>query len=284
MRNRIFHIGLTVAALGAGLALASPAGAAGRYTDATGDGKGAPDVSSVSVASDATGQIVFTINVDNLPSNADVRTMVLLNTDVDTGTGAPDSLGADYMFVDDASDHTYGFAHWTGSEWDWDTPYSTVTVTAGQHAVMFSVNRSEIGNTGGFNFWVRTRAGDVTADQFDDAPNDGSWNYTLAAGGPQILGLLVEPKPMLPRAGKLFTLTAIGLKLPPDGSAVTIAPQPESYSCTATLGGKPLAGLGTNGCSWQLPKKKTRGKTLKVVVTASYQGATISVPYTFVVS
>jgi hypothetical protein len=38
------------------------------------------------------------------------------------------------------------------------------------------------------------------------------------------------------------------------------------------------------GCTLRIAKKKTRGKTLNVVVTVVYEGATKSVPFTFTVS
>ena len=86
-----------------------------------------------------------------------------------------------------------------------------------------------------------------------------------------------------PKHGQLFSLVVGGVKLPPDGSPSSIVPKPDSYSCSAKLAGKPIRGLGTDGCSWLLPKK-SRGKTLTVVVTAGYEGSTTTVPYSFVVS
>ena len=72
-----------------------------------------------------------------------------------------------------------------------------------------------------------------------------------------------------------------GLKLPPDRQTTTPAILPESYSCTAKLGAKKLAGSGTGGCSIAVPKKKSRGKRLTVVLTVKYQDATKAVPLTF---
>jgi hypothetical protein len=282
MRNRIVSTVAAAAAVAA-LTVTSPAGAAGSYMDATGDGSGAPDITRVSLASDGTGQLVFTIRVDALPSAGNVEVLLLMNTDANLDTGATGTLGADYALVDDRSDHTWGFARWNGSAWDWDTPSTTVQVSTGSNSVIFAVNRSELGNTSGFNFWVRTITGDMSAKQYDTAPDDGSWNYSLGTAGPTILGLLVHGTPTLPKAGQPFTLAPTGLKLPPDGAAISLMPQPESYSCVATLAGKRLVGRGVGGCSWQLPKK-TRGKNLHVVVTAVFQGATTSVPFDFPVS
>src|SRR4030095_7364896 len=98
-------------------------------------------------------------------------------------------------------------------------------------------------------------------------------------------GMLLQTTPVSgPRAGKRFVVTPIGLKLPPDGALVSIAPKPESYACHAKLKGKAVAATGTGDCTLRIPKKKTRGKKLTVVVDVTYEGATKSVPFTFVVS
>jgi mevalonate kinase len=65
---------------------------------------------------------------------------------------------------------------------------------------------------------------------------------------------------------------------------VSIQPRPESYSCRATVKGRRVTGSGIGGCTLRVAKKKTRGKKLTVVVSVTYQGATKSVPFTFVVS
>src|SRR5829696_7659344 len=198
------------------LLVASSAGAAGSYRDAIGDGSGAPDITKVAVTSDAAGTITFDIGIVDLPSPADVRTYLFLDTDRNGATGAPDTAGADYFFVVDESDDTFGFYRWNGS--------------SGQTNVRILVNRSELGGAGAFNFWARTLAGDT----HDDAPDEGTWNYSLAAGGPEIRGVLLAKKPTLPKAGRAFTVTPTGVRLPDDGR-VALVPRPERYSCRATL-------------------------------------------------
>jgi hypothetical protein len=271
----------TVAAVAAAVAAlaVTTAASAGTYNDGTGDGKGAPDIGKVTVASDGTGQILFTIGVDNLPSPSDVRTLLLIDSDMNQQTGKTESLGADYAFLVDESDNGYAFGHWNGTAWE-DTSYATVGVRTSSTGITISVNRSELGNTSEFNFWVRTLKGDSSLDQMDDGPDDGTWNYSLAANGPDIQNVLVQPQPALPMHGQLFSLAPAGLKLPPTGEAISILPQPESYTCTATLKGQRLAGVGTGGCTWKLPKT-SKGKTLVVTLTVSYQGATKSFPFTF---
>ena len=70
------------------------------------------------------------------------------------------------------------------------------------------------------------------------------------------------------------------MKLPASGALVAGDPKPDSYTCRATLKGRALAGTGAGGCTVRLGKK-ARGKTLKVVLTVTYEGATKTFPYTF---
>ena len=262
------------AAVTAGLALAGGAGAVGTYGDRTGDSGAAPDITSATVTSDAAGQIELRIGVASMPpSPSEVLTIAWLNTDMNAYTGAPDSLGADYVMVVDESDDSYGFAAWNGTDWNWDTPYSTVGIRTDSTSVTISVNRSELGNTAGLNFWVRTRLGTEDPAAVDDAPDDGMWNYTLAAGGPEIRGVLVSSKPGFgPVAGKPFVVIPAGLRLPPSDTGISLLPGPESYSCTARLAGRAIAGYGTGRCSWRIPKT-ARGKRLVVSLTVAYQGS-----------
>jgi hypothetical protein len=272
-RSRPFALG-ALAALATALVLAQAGGAVGRYADAIGDGAGAPDITGVTVQSDAAGQILFQIQIVDLPSPADVRTFLLLNTDMNVDTGAPDSDGADYYFVVDESDNTYWFARWDGADWA-ETAYSTVRVSTNQTGVTISVNRSELGNTEAFTFWTRTRAGAPDANQADTAPERGSWHYALAASGPAIESVLVTTKPSFgPRAGKAFTVTPLGVRLP-EAARPLIAPHPDSYTCRARLAGKALKGTGKQGCTWKLDRK-ARGKRLVVDLTVSYQGASLT--------
>src|SRR5215204_6323641 len=87
----------------------------------------------------------------------------------------------------------------------------------------------------------------------DEAPDDGTWSYSLAAGGPEIRSVLVSNKPLLPKAGRTFTVTPIGVGLGSAGG-IAVVPQPERYSCRATLAGKPIVGTGVGRCTWKLPK------------------------------
>ena len=253
-----------------------------QYGDTTGDSATAADLSGVTVLGDqGSGQIVFRVSGSNLSTSKSMITALLIDSDANPATGNASWDGADYVFAVD--NDTFDFQHWNGSDWV-DTPYSTVRVCCigGGSSVMFSVNRSELGNTSEFNFMAHSFNQDTTAK--DDAPDDGMYNYSLSAGGPDIQGVTLSTTPSSgPRAGKRFVVTPLGLKLPPNGAVVSIQPKPESYTCQAMLRGKAVSGSGTGGCTLRIPKK-TRGKKLSVEVKVTYQGATKSVPFTFVVS
>lgn len=274
---------LAAAVTAAGVILLVPtASAVGRYTDPAGDG-GAADATGVTVASDPTGQIVFTVHLVDFPAGANLGLVLFLDTDLNVTTGMPGSFGTDYVFIADRSDGTWDFARWTGSDLDWDTPYSTVTVQMSRTAVLISVNRSELGGTGGFNFGVRTVAFDESGWQEEDtAPDLGRWNYSLPAGGPEIRGVTVSTSPSAgPKAGRPFIVKPVGVRTPSTGQVAL--PQPESYSCRATLGGKRLPGAGQGGCTFKLPPS-ARGKMLRLRVGVGYQGSTKSLQLAYRVS
>lgn len=277
-RGRSALVAVLAASCVIALTGAGGAGALGRYPDAAGDGNGSADVTGVSVASDAFGQIVFTVNTAADPMAGGGWTAVFLDTDANPTTGAPDLLGTEYLIA--LGDGGYEFGRWTGSDWDWDTPYATVRVRSSASSVMFSLNRSELGGTTSINFWARIGRGDAALGQTDDAPDDGSFNYTLAAGGPDIREIGVKTTPDSgPRAGRPFVVQATSLALPVvPGNG--LSPQPESYACTAKLGAKALRGTGVGNCTFAIPKR-AKGKKLAVLLTASYQGASKTVQFVY---
>jgi hypothetical protein len=268
-------------ALAVGLVAAAPAGATGKYTDATGDNGSAPDLTGVTVSSDKTsGQVVFQISGNHLASTLDYPTFLDIDSDSNPLTGDIGDNGADYEFA--VGGHSYGFWHYNGSDWV-DTPYSTVRVFVTGSGVMISVNKSEIGNSNDFNF--AATSADWQNKVFDSAPDTGMFNYSLDDGGPSILSIALATTPTAgPKAGKKFVLTPSGLTLPPSGALLPTTPAPDSYTCTATFKGHTLVGHGTGGCTFAIPKKKSKGKTLKVTVTVQYEGASKAFPYSFKVT
>ena len=193
--------GVLLAAVSAiALTGAGTAGAVGRYSDPSGDGKGSADVTGVSVASDANGQILFTISTASHPEDQGGAVLLLLDTDLNQAMGCPGTLGrtSSSTWMQRATASAVGRDR-TGTG---TRPDPTVRVMTNATAEMFSVNRSELGSTESFNFWIRTVKGEMASGQLDDAPDDGTFNYTLAVGGPDIPEVGVKTSPASgPRAG-----------------------------------------------------------------------------------
>jgi hypothetical protein len=277
---RLKRAGPIAAAVVAALILV-PTASSGSHTDPAGDSGTAGDITAVTVAGDkASGQLVFRITGTNIASSEQNPLFLEIDSDANPLTGNLIANGADYSFYVD--DNSYAFGHWDGSGWVRASNLS-VRVSGGTSQILVSVNRSELGNASVFNFAVSTI--NLTQIALDSAPDDGAYSYSFDANGPQINSVDVKTTPSTgPRAGKRFVVVPTALKLPPDGRATTTPVLPESYSCTAKLGAKQLAGSGTGGCTIAVPKKKARGKRLTVQLTVTYQGVTKVVPLTFKVT
>jgi len=254
-----------------------PAASSGEYADASGDGTTAGDVVSVTVTGDKTsGQLLFRITGTNIASAPTSPLLLDIDSDANPLTGDLTFNGADYEFGVD--DNSYYLAHWDGAHWV-QSPDLSVQVSGNTSQILISVNRSEVGNTTVFNFFALSV--NSANPGFDIAPDKGAYNYSFDANGPQIISVSVTKTPAAPKAGKRFVITPTGLKLPPDGQTPPPTILPESYSCSAKLGAKKLAGSGTGRCSLAIPKKNAKGKRLTVLLTVHYQGATKVVPFTF---
>jgi hypothetical protein len=282
---RLKRAGPIAAALVAALVLV-PSASSGNYTDASGDSfGGAGDITSVTVAGDkGSGQVIFRIVGSNLASSDQNELYLDIDADANPNTGSQTDNGAEYGFS--LGGNSYGFGRWDGSRWV-SAPGTTVRVSGDTNQILISVNRSELGNSANFNFVATTLsmtpiAPNIMTFGLDTAPDDGAYNYAIEANGPQINSVDVQTTPSAgPRAGKRFVIVPTALHLPPDGRETPAAIVPESYSCTAKLGAKRLAGSAKGGCTFTIPKKKTRGKKLTVQLTVNYQGAAKVVPLTF---
>src|SRR5262249_41780068 len=142
-----------------------------------------------------------------------------------------------------------------------------------------------------FNIVVTTTGdnGDSTSDR---GPNTGVWTHPSQAG-PQPPPPPPPPPPGSPpakgsklavskvtagkaRSGATFTVSMV-VKVQSTGIAVKT-----SVTCAAKLSGKTLKASkkgsvqsGKAACSWKIPKK-SKGKTLRASITATYQGAKIT--------
>jgi TRAP-type C4-dicarboxylate transport system substrate-binding protein len=170
---------------------------AAHYSDPVGDGGGAPDIRTIDVTSTPDGRLTFRVTLGQLSSSSKTGVNLWLDTDTnpETGnTGFEDAGGAEYQltafvgfkpstrdfdFCGQTSAGNGCFSQWSGDGWfAADAPTSKVARAASQ--VTFSINRSDLGQTGEFNFFV-TRGGKFS----DRAPGTGTFNYSLAFGGPR---------------------------------------------------------------------------------------------------
>jgi len=213
VRSRLKRAGPIAAALLAVLVLV-PSASSGTYTDPAGDSGTAGDITSVTVAGDkGTGQLIFRITGTNIASSATNPLFLDIDSDANPFSGNISDNGSDYLFYVDGD--SYFFVHWNGATWV-ETPDLSVHVSGGTSQILISVNRSELGNASVFNFYSWTV--DVSDKASDNAPNDGAYNYSLDANGPQINSVDVQTTPSAgPKAGKRFVIVPTGLKLPPDG-------------------------------------------------------------------
>ena len=256
-----------------------PSASSGTYTDPSGDSGAAGDITGIAVTGDkASGQVVFKITGSNLASSGLNPLFLTIDSDANPLTGDLTDHGTDYWFGMDF-EQGYGFQHWTGSDWV-DTSSLSVQIRGSTSELTISVNRSELGNSSTFNFYASTFF--VLGSTRDIAPNEGAFNYSFDTNGPRIDSVDVQTTPAAgPKAGKRFVIKPSALKLPPDGRDSTTPILPESYSCTAKLGARALAGQSTGRCTFAIPKQKSRGKRLTVQLTVTYQGTTKTVPLTF---
>ena len=243
-------------------------------TDPSDDSSGpAADITGVVVSSDANKQITFRINVAKLVVPSDGHVVIAIDSDQSAATGYQ---GIDYMFLGDLSTNSFVVGRWNGSDF-LTMQEATATASTDNSGLTFSINSGELGNTTGFNFFVRTVQGtEVSAGHYDDAPDQGTWNYQLGPTAPLTLtvGLTTVSKA---RAGKPFV--ALIEVVRSDGADTNLTAS--DVSCTATVGTTTLKARTTvgegpaAGCGWRLPKK-SRGKTLRASVTATLDGATVT--------
>lgn len=254
------------------------------FTDATGDSGTAADIQTVNVTNDDLGQYFVDVTVATPYGGADGMSLYL-DTDMNATTGDPQSLGSDYVIIDDNAANVFYFMMWNGTSWVDAPTNSTVkdVVSTDAKDVILSVNKSEIGNATGFNFFVVSTEGDGSTGHVDAAPEGtASWPYKLQT---PLTIAFVAGKSFAAKAGGTWNVAVIVGRS--DGG--TVGPE-GTLTCSATSGstklklnthnfvsggsGKPTAAV----CSFVVPKR-LKHKVLHATVTVSYQGQ--SVKHTF---
>jgi hypothetical protein len=280
-------IRLAVAALGAFLLLAAPAGASNSQTfaDSTGEDPAAPDITSIVVSNDDSGLVTFQTNVSNRPTlTQDMLFVIFLDTDSNPATGDSQAGGAEYLlqlvpgFVD--------LFKWNGSDYVAAPSQSSVVFSYASTGPTIKVSAADLGGIKAFNFTVAAVSGVsvdasgnpiLTGAHFDSAPDPGHGAYAykvLTAVKLSVVSFTTSPSPA--KAGKAFTATIGATENDTSGPI-----KKGTVKCHATLGGRPFADEGQgvlNGlaiCAWKLPKT-ARGKRFTGTVTVTVQGATVT--------
>jgi hypothetical protein len=242
-------------------------------TDPAGDSNGAPDLTGVTVANDLSGTILFVIEVANRTDFvARDEVLISIDSDQNAGTGSPDrGGGVDYRLRIDST--SSDFDRWNGTGFE-RAPRTTVRV-AWVNGYVASVNRSELGGTGSIAFFVRTRMQEGPSNQFDVAPTDSLFRYTLSP--PHIDAIRPSFSPAAPRAGSTFRVNSVELQFETGETATAAA-----FTCRATLAAKRIRGTGRGGCTFRLPKT-AKGKRFVLTMTATATGGKAETfrPYAF---
>jgi hypothetical protein len=256
------------------------------FTDAAGDSGTAADITTVDVTNDDLGQYLVDVSLATPYGGTDGMS-IFLDTDMNAATGDPQFLGAEYQIIDDNAANSFYFLMWNGTSWVDSPTDSTVkdSVSTDGKDVLLSVNKSEIGNATGFNFFVVSLEGDGSDGHWDAAPEGtASWPYKLQ----NVLKLsLVAAKSFAVKAGGLWNVALIvgrsdtGGTVGPEGTLLCSATsgstklKVDSHSFISGGSGKPTAAV----CSFKVPAK-LKHKVLHATATVTYQGLTVKHSFT----
>lgn len=250
------------------------------FTDPAGDAGAAADIGEVDVGNTSAGQYTFRVGL-NTAYAADGEFWLYLNTDRNESTGDPDALGADYLLFEDETERTFYFLSWNGSDWaDATSTTASFVVSTDARRITASVNKSELGDTNGLDFFVVTSDPTGGDGHYDDAPSgSGTWSYdfqqplTLTAGA---------AKSVVVRSQHAWVVAAAVVR---SDTGETVGSE-GTVVCSATAAGTKLktlsqafvsAGGGKGSaavCEFALPKKKNVG--LKAKITVSYGGVSVT--------
>ena len=288
MKRRTITVVAALAALVSvpAIALGSSAATASNSTTYTDSGSGdsqAPDITSVVVSNDDSGQITFKINISNRPTfTPDMLIGIYMDTDRNAATGYSDAFGTDYVL--ELQPGGIGLFQWDGSTFSGAADQSTVSSSYGSTGATIQVNARALGGTKGFNFAVVATSGittdangnDVFTNAHDDiAPNPpATWAYTVKAKLTlAVNGFTTTPAPA--KAGRTFSA---GLAVSQSDTANAV--QRGTITCSARVAGQPLQLTakrivqGIAVCVWLVPSS-ARGKAIRGSIGVTVQGVRV---------
>ena len=255
------------------------------YADSVGEDPNAPDITSVVVSNDDAGLITFKVNISNRPAlTPDMTVLFFLDTDQNTATGDPQTLGADYAIEVDPG--SVGLFQWNGSDYLAAQSQTSLTYSYDATGATVHVNASDLGKSKGFNFAALAISGivldasgnpDFTNSHQDSAPDPGHgfFNYKVIQKLTlSVAAFTTSPKPA--KAGKNF---AAGMAV--DESDTNGPVKTGTIACNATIALKHLTPVGKSlksgiaACVWHLPAT-AKGKTIRGTLTLTVQGVKVT--------
>jgi len=293
-RHRLIAVAATAAALfaaamagiGAASTFASGSTAGSMtLTDASGDVHGpAADITTVVLSDDAV-KGTITVAVTAVGYAAPVTdgmklVKVYLDVDKNPSTGSLDQGGTEYQLSAGADPDGSGWwiQRWDGSGYVDVSQTPTMGFTRSGDVLTWTVNKSDIGVTTGFNFTVWSSTWDSAGNQTgeDNAPDDGMWTYDLSkpvTTTPTVPAVVMKPvigapvlSPPTAVAGR-----ALSVSFPVTRSDTGAPLTTGKMICDPSVAGKVIPhaerfAAGVARLSFVIPKW-AKGKTLKVHVT-----------------
>ena len=213
-----------------GSAVASPRAAAEQsYTDPSGDAGPGTDIVNVTVRNDTTSGAI-TIQVQSTsPTVGNHAIAVFVDADRSQSTG---DHGDEYWFFGGPLVGGAFFA-WNGSTLAEASPASFSFATPGSNISEFRINRSDLGNVSGFNFFAVSISIDPPkVNLWDVAPNSGYYSYDLSTPPP--------PPPPPPAPAPAVVKPQIGAPVTVPTRAVAGKRMTVVFPVTRSDTGKPL--------------------------------------------
>jgi hypothetical protein len=258
------------------------------FLDSTGEDANAPDITSVNVSNDDSGNIVFKVNIANRPAlTGDMLIALVINADDNTATGDPDAGGAEFIiYLVNGADE---LEQWTGSDYASAQSQSSLAYSYDATGATVRISQADLNGTKAFSFYVRAFSGitfdaqgnaDFSNAHSDTAPDTGHGSYEYKVIAQLKLtqtAFTTAPNPA--RAGKRLT-ASLGANESDSNGPVTAG----AVSCAATVAGKHLNSThslrnGIASCSWLLPKT-AKGKRLYATITLTVQGTKLAKSFT----
>ena len=172
------------------------------FTDRSGDGGTAPDVTTVDVTNNARGRITLRIRFANRTSDlqANDYIVIFMNTDRNAATGDEDGDDHVIEFMQGA----FNVSQWNGSAY---ASIDARTARAGMRndVITFEIDRQDLANTRGFELiTLAASLAGTEVEALDRAPDTGEWVFQLASFCvvPKVTGMtLSAARSAITRAG-----------------------------------------------------------------------------------